>query len=79
MLPETLYPWLNLVSGLLVVVIGVTVLRSHLRRRHHHHHHHGHATTTTATTTITITTTGTATSRRNRAFAGCSRWARPPG
>ncbi|WP_157592732.1 nickel/cobalt transporter [Solirubrobacter soli] len=52
-LPETLYPWLNLVSGVLVVGIGVTVLRSHLRRRrtvahthdhhhHHHHHHHGH-------------------------------------
>ncbi len=41
-LPETLYPWLNLVSGLLVVVIGVSVLRSHLRRRHHHHHHHDH-------------------------------------
>ena len=44
-LPETLYPWLNLVSGLLVVVIGVTVLRSHLRRvraRHHHHHHDHH-------------------------------------
>ena len=32
-LPETLYPWLNLISGLLVVVIGVSVLRSHLRRR----------------------------------------------
>jgi ABC-type nickel/cobalt efflux system permease component RcnA len=52
-LPETLYPWLNLVSGLLVVGIGVTVLRSHLRRRrrvahmhdhpHEHHHHHGHS------------------------------------
>ena len=41
-LPETLYPWLNLVSGLLVVVIGVSVLRSHLRRRHHHHHEHDH-------------------------------------
>ncbi len=48
-LPETLYPWLNLVSGLLVVVIGATVLRGHLRRRrvqahaHHHHDTHGHA------------------------------------
>ena len=45
-LPETLYPWLNLVSGLLVVVIGISVLRSHLRRRrghHHHHHHHDHS------------------------------------
>jgi ABC-type nickel/cobalt efflux system permease component RcnA len=49
-LPETLYPWLNLVSGLLVVVIGAGVLRGHLRRvraaRHDHdhaHHHHDHA------------------------------------
>jgi nickel/cobalt transporter (NicO) family protein len=41
--PEQLYPWLNLVSGLLVVGIGVSVLRSRLRhRRHHHHHHHEH-------------------------------------
>ena len=48
-LPETLYPWLNLVSGLLVVVVGAAVLRSHLRRRRaaahphdHGHHHHDH-------------------------------------
>jgi nickel/cobalt transporter (NicO) family protein len=42
--PDTLYPWLNLVSGLLVVAIGATVLRARLRhrRRHHHHHHHEH-------------------------------------
>jgi nickel/cobalt transporter (NicO) family protein len=42
--PDTLYPWLNLVSGLLVVGIGVAVLRARLRHRsrhaHHHHHHH---------------------------------------
>jgi nickel/cobalt transporter (NicO) family protein len=45
--PETLYPWLNLVSGLLVVSIGTAVLRSRLRRRRHHahgHHHDHHAT-----------------------------------
>jgi nickel/cobalt transporter (NicO) family protein len=44
-LPEDLYPWLNLVSGLLVVAIGAAVLRSRLRRRHEHtheHHHHEH-------------------------------------
>jgi nickel/cobalt transporter (NicO) family protein len=48
-LPEDLYPWLNLVSGLLVVGIGATVLRSNVRRlrrrrahHHHHDHHHGH-------------------------------------
>jgi nickel/cobalt transporter (NicO) family protein len=46
--PETLYPWLNLISGLLVVGIGAAVLRSRLRRRRHHthghHHHHDHPT-----------------------------------
>jgi ABC-type nickel/cobalt efflux system permease component RcnA len=42
-LPEQLYPWLNLVSGALVVVVGAAVLRSRLRtRRHHHHHDHHH-------------------------------------
>jgi ABC-type nickel/cobalt efflux system permease component RcnA len=42
--PDRLYPWLNLVSGLLVVGIGASVLRArwrHSRRHHHHHHHHG--------------------------------------
>jgi nickel/cobalt exporter len=44
-LPEDLYPWLNLVSGLLVLGVGAGVLRSHLRRRRHHrrHHHHDHS------------------------------------
>ena len=41
-LPEDLYPWLNLVSGLLVVAVGALVLRRNLRRRHHHYHHHHH-------------------------------------
>jgi nickel/cobalt transporter (NicO) family protein len=44
-LPEDLYPWLTLASGLLVVAVGGGVLRSRLRRArahdHHHHHHHG--------------------------------------
>ena len=41
--PDRLYPWLNLVSGLLVVAIGASVLRSRLRRRKpHHHHNHLH-------------------------------------
>jgi ABC-type nickel/cobalt efflux system permease component RcnA len=42
--PDRLYPWLNLVSGLLVVCIGASVLRArwlHSRQHHHHHHHHG--------------------------------------
>jgi nickel/cobalt exporter len=43
--PDRLYPWLNLVSGLLVVAIGASVLRARWRRHHdHHHHHHDHAT-----------------------------------
>jgi nickel/cobalt transporter (NicO) family protein len=42
--PETLYPWLNLVSALLVVGVGLSVLRRRLRRsRHHHHHHQDHS------------------------------------
>lgn len=55
-LPEDLYPWLTLVSGLMVVVIGAGVLRSRVRfaRRvrarahghgeagHGHDHDHGH-------------------------------------
>ncbi|HET8948915.1 MAG TPA: sulfite exporter TauE/SafE family protein [Solirubrobacteraceae bacterium] len=42
--PEDLYPWLNLVAGLLVAGVGASVLRSRLRARraHHHHHHHHH-------------------------------------
>ncbi|HMI29968.1 MAG TPA: sulfite exporter TauE/SafE family protein [Gaiellaceae bacterium] len=43
--PDQLYPWLNLVSGMLVVGIGASVLRArwrHRRAHHHHHHHHEH-------------------------------------
>jgi nickel/cobalt transporter (NicO) family protein len=45
--PEQLYPWLNLASALLVVVVGCGVLRARLRHRRlhacgHHHHHHDH-------------------------------------
>ncbi|HEX4745941.1 MAG TPA: sulfite exporter TauE/SafE family protein [Gaiellaceae bacterium] len=44
--PEQLYPWLTLVSGLLVVLVGVSVLRARLRARHgghgHDHHHQEH-------------------------------------
>jgi nickel/cobalt exporter len=46
--PEQLYPWLTLVSGLLVIGVGATVFRQRLRRRaghnhgHDHHHHCGH-------------------------------------
>ena len=57
-LPEQLYPWLNLASGLMVVGIGAAVLRSrvlkatghrpqaighsHSHDHHHDHHHHHH-------------------------------------
>jgi len=43
--PDELYPWLNLVSGVLVVAIGASVLRARWkqRRAHTHRHHHHHA------------------------------------
>ncbi len=41
-LPETLYPYLNLTAGLLVIVIGLGALRSRARRGHSHGHSHGH-------------------------------------
>jgi ABC-type nickel/cobalt efflux system permease component RcnA len=46
--PDDLYPWLNLVSAVLVLAVGVTVLRRRVlaarapQRAHHHHHHHDH-------------------------------------
>ncbi len=57
-LPEQLYPWLNLASGLMVVGIGAAVLRARVRgwefggrgagahsdhHPHGHDHHHAHA------------------------------------
>jgi len=48
-LPEQLYPWLTLISGLMVVAVGAGVLRSRIRRRnaggHGHTHGHGHSHT----------------------------------
>ncbi len=51
--PETLYPWLSLISGVTVVAVGATILGRRLRRlagashdhphHHHDHHHHGPA------------------------------------
>jgi ABC-type nickel/cobalt efflux system permease component RcnA len=45
--PDRLYPWINLTAGVLVVGIGLAVLRgrtvhtlAHRRRQDHHHHHH---------------------------------------
>src|SRR5204863_5760761 len=43
LVPDQLYPWLTLVSGLMVVVVGGGVVRSRIRaRRHEHHHQHHH-------------------------------------
>jgi nickel/cobalt transporter (NicO) family protein len=53
-LPEQLYPWLGVLSGLLVVCIGCSVMRSRFNRwralraqrsghAHAHSHHHQHA------------------------------------
>jgi nickel/cobalt transporter (NicO) family protein len=50
-LPERLLPWLSAVSGLLVVAVGASLLRSRLETAlhghthehgHGHHHHHDH-------------------------------------
>src|SRR5207245_9832064 len=46
--PEQLYPWIGLASGLLVIGVGTSVLVARLRHRlaHRHghdHHHHDHA------------------------------------
>lgn len=41
-LPEQLFPWLSLISGVLVVTIGINLFRQRLQRQHHHHHHHSH-------------------------------------
>ncbi len=49
-LPETLFPWLTLISGIIVVALGCTMLIKRLRmllgkEPHHHHEHdeHGHS------------------------------------
>jgi nickel/cobalt transporter (NicO) family protein len=39
---ESLYPWLNLISGVIVIAIGVNLLIRRLRHTHHHHHEHEH-------------------------------------
>ena len=43
--PEALYPWLTLASGVLVIAVGASVLVGRFRRRGHAHghHHHGHS------------------------------------
>jgi ABC-type nickel/cobalt efflux system permease component RcnA len=41
-LPEDLYPWLNLTSALLVLGVGAAVLRARRRQQRVHAHHHKH-------------------------------------
>jgi nickel/cobalt transporter (NicO) family protein len=46
--PDRLYPWLDLAAGVLVVTVGAAVLigrarHAHAHSRGHEHHHHGHA------------------------------------
>ncbi|MEZ4511331.1 MAG: sulfite exporter TauE/SafE family protein [Chloroflexota bacterium] len=44
-LPEQLYPWLGVISGLLVVWIGLSLVYGRWRAMHqpaYHHHHHDH-------------------------------------
>jgi ABC-type nickel/cobalt efflux system permease component RcnA len=44
-LPEQLYPWLSVLSGVIVIGIGAALLRQRingLRIRSHHHHDHSH-------------------------------------
>ena len=41
--PERLFPWISVISGLLVVAVGASLATSRFRAAagHHHHHHHG--------------------------------------
>jgi ABC-type nickel/cobalt efflux system permease component RcnA len=47
--PDSLYPWMNLIAGVLVVAVGLSVLHARVARvhydhthPHHDHDHHGH-------------------------------------
>jgi nickel/cobalt exporter len=42
-LPDQLYPWLNVISALLIVAVGISVLRWRLREWRRSGHGHGHA------------------------------------
>jgi nickel/cobalt transporter (NicO) family protein len=59
--PEQLYPWLNLVSGVLVIAIGAAVFRSRFRHRQghahgqHHHHHEDEALSRRSLVAVGIT------------------------
>ena len=41
-LPEQLYPWFSLTSGVMVVAIGLNLFRSRMASSHNHHNHYDH-------------------------------------
>jgi ABC-type nickel/cobalt efflux system permease component RcnA len=61
--PEQLYPWLNLVTGILVVAIGASVLRARWRHRRahahaHHHQDHDHGDRITSRSLVAVGVSG---------------------
>jgi len=63
--PDHLYPWLNLATGLLVVGIGASVLfsrvrhsRGHARADGHHHHHGRHQGAITRRSLVAVGVSG---------------------
>jgi nickel/cobalt transporter (NicO) family protein len=56
--PDTLYPWIDLTAGVLVVSIGLAVLRSRFRHAHHHHHAHHHEHDLSARSLIAVGISG---------------------
>jgi nickel/cobalt exporter len=63
--PDRLYPWINVVAGMLVVAIGLSVLaarvahlRAHRRGHEHHHHHHDHGDTISRRSLVAVGVSG---------------------
>ena len=40
--PDRLYPWIDVFAGAMVIAIGLSVLTARVRHAHHHHHDHDH-------------------------------------
>ena len=56
--PDTLYPWINLSAGVLVVAVGLSVLRARVAHVHHHHHDHDHEHPITGRSLIAVGVSG---------------------
>lgn len=41
-MPEDLYPYLGAASGVIIVILGISMIWSRYKRLHHHHHDHSH-------------------------------------